>query len=212
MSSSLKRVALLASIVGSADRVPRRNDCQRGAAGDSCEPPRRPPAQQWVVEAYLLTLSSLLLVGGSLGDLFGRRRRVLDGPDRRSASARCCARSPRASGLLIGARGVQGVAGALLVPSTLALIVDTFAEHERAAAIGIVDGVDRRRDRDRAARGRRARPGGLVAVDLRDQPAARRGDAGVARAPARRSSHSGSRRRGRRRPLCASASVDRCSH
>jgi EmrB/QacA subfamily drug resistance transporter len=93
-------------------------------------------AQQWVVEAYLLTLSSLLLIGGSLGDLLGRRRVFSAGLIAFGACSLLCAIAP-STGFLIGARAVQGAAGALLVPSTLALIVDTFSDpHERAKAIG----------------------------------------------------------------------------
>ncbi len=91
--------------------------------------------QQWVVEAYMLTLSALLLVGGSLGDLFGRTRVFSAGLIGFGVCSLLCAVAP-SSALLIGARAVQGVAGALLVPSTLALIMDTFEDHERAAAIG----------------------------------------------------------------------------
>ncbi len=93
-------------------------------------------AQQWVVEAYLLTLSSLLLIGGSLGDLFGRRRVFQTGVLAFGACSLLCALAPSA-GFLIAARAAQGAAGALLVPSTLALIVDIFPEgQERAGAIG----------------------------------------------------------------------------
>ncbi len=91
--------------------------------------------QQWVVEAYLLTLSSLLLVGGSLGDLLGRRRVFTAGLAGFGVCSLLCAIAP-SSGVLIGARAAQGIAGALLVPSTLALIMDTFDEGERAGAIG----------------------------------------------------------------------------
>ena len=91
--------------------------------------------QQWVVEAYLLTLSSLLLLGGSLGDVLGRRRVFQAGLIGFGACSLVCAAAP-SSEVLIVARGVQGIAGALLVPSSLALILDTFGEGERAAAIG----------------------------------------------------------------------------
>ena len=91
--------------------------------------------QQWVVEAYLLTLGSLLLVGGSLGDLYGRRRIFSIGLIGFGACSLLCAVAPDTE-FLIFARGAQGIAGALLVPSTLALIMDTFGEDERAAAIG----------------------------------------------------------------------------
>jgi EmrB/QacA subfamily drug resistance transporter len=91
--------------------------------------------QQWTVEAYLLTLSSLLLVGGSLGDLLGRRRVFAAGLVGFGVCSLLCAIAP-SNGFLIGARALQGIAGALLVPSTLALIMDTFGESERAGAIG----------------------------------------------------------------------------
>jgi EmrB/QacA subfamily drug resistance transporter len=91
--------------------------------------------QQWVVEAYLLTLASLLLVGGSLGDLIGRRRVFTAGLVGFGVCSLLCAVAPSAP-LLIAARAVQGIAGAMLVPSTLALIMDTFSEHERVEAIG----------------------------------------------------------------------------
>lgn len=91
--------------------------------------------QQWVVEAYLLTLGSLLLIGGSLGDIFGRRRVFMLGVASFGATSAMCAVAPSA-GFLIGARALQGIAGALLVPSTMALIVATFDESERGRAIG----------------------------------------------------------------------------
>jgi EmrB/QacA subfamily drug resistance transporter len=92
--------------------------------------------QQWVVEAYLLTLSSLLLVGGSLGDLKGRRRIFMIGLAGFGVCSLLCALAP-SSRLLIAARAVQGIAGALLVPSSLAMIMDNYADQtERSAAIG----------------------------------------------------------------------------
>jgi len=91
--------------------------------------------QEWVLDAYLLTLGSLLLVGGSLGDLFGRRRIFATGVVAFGAASVLCGAAPTAV-TLIAARALQGAAGALLVPSTLALIIDTFPERERAAAIG----------------------------------------------------------------------------
>ena len=92
-------------------------------------------AQQWVVEAYLLTLSALLLVGGSLGDLLGRRRIFVVGLVGFAATSLLCALAPNAIAL-IAARTVQGAAGALLVPASLALITATFPRDERGAAIG----------------------------------------------------------------------------
>jgi EmrB/QacA subfamily drug resistance transporter len=93
-------------------------------------------AQQWVVEAYMLTLSSLLLIGGSLGDLLGRLRVFRAGVISFGAFSLLSAVAPSV-GFLIAARALQGAAGALLVPSTLALIMDAFPDqHERAKAIG----------------------------------------------------------------------------
>ncbi|HEY2537836.1 MAG TPA: DHA2 family efflux MFS transporter permease subunit [Solirubrobacteraceae bacterium] len=92
-------------------------------------------AQQWVVNGYLLTLGSLILIGGSLGDLFGERRVFAIGVSGFGAASLICALAP-SIGVLVGARALQGVAGALLVPSSLAVIVNTFPESERGAAIG----------------------------------------------------------------------------
>ncbi len=92
-------------------------------------------AQQWVVNGYLLTLGSLILIGGSLGDLFGERRVFALGVSGFGAASLACALAP-SIGVLVAARAVQGVAGALLVPSSLAVIVNTFPESERGKAIG----------------------------------------------------------------------------
>ena len=72
--------------------------------------------QQWVVDAYLLTLGSLILVGGSLGDLFGARRMFLIGIVSFGVTSLLCAAAPDGT-VLILARGLQGVAGALLTPA-----------------------------------------------------------------------------------------------
>jgi EmrB/QacA subfamily drug resistance transporter len=92
-------------------------------------------AQQWVVNAYLLTLGSLILVGGSLGDLYGERRIFALGVSGFGAASLLCALAP-SIGALIAARALQGVASALLTPSALAVIVATFRESERGPAIG----------------------------------------------------------------------------
>jgi EmrB/QacA subfamily drug resistance transporter len=91
--------------------------------------------QQWIVEAYLLALGSLMLVGGSLGDLLGRRGVFAAGIGGFGVCSLACAAAPSTTALIL-ARGVQGIAGALLVPNTLALIMDTFSAEERGAAIG----------------------------------------------------------------------------
>src|SRR3954463_15759765 len=92
-------------------------------------------SQQWIVEAYLLTLSSLLLVGGSLDDLFERRTVFAAGVAGFGVTSLLCAVAPSVE-VLIAARALQGVTGALLVPSTLAIIMAAFPPAERGAAIG----------------------------------------------------------------------------
>src|SRR3984957_4168057 len=92
-------------------------------------------AQQWVVNGYLLTLGSLILVGGSLGDLYGERKVFAIGVGGFGVASAACALSPSIAFLVV-ARMVQGVAGALLVPSSLAVIVNTFSADERGGAIG----------------------------------------------------------------------------
>ncbi len=91
--------------------------------------------QQWVVEAYMLALVSLLLVGGSLGDQFGRRRVFVAGLLGFAATSVLCAIAPTV-GILIGARALQGIAGALLVPGSLALVAATFEGAARGRAVG----------------------------------------------------------------------------
>jgi EmrB/QacA subfamily drug resistance transporter len=94
---------------------------------------------QWVVESYALFLAALLLVGGSLGDLYGRRRVFTVGTVLFAAASCWCGLAPTV-GQLIVARGVQGVGGALLVPGSLALISSSFCEEERGRAIGTWSG------------------------------------------------------------------------
>src|SRR5271155_4811650 len=91
--------------------------------------------QQWVVNGYLLTLGSLILVGGSLGDLYGERRIFALGVSGFGAASLLCALAPTI-GWLVAARALQGVASALLTPASLAVIVNTFPESERGGAIG----------------------------------------------------------------------------
>ena len=91
--------------------------------------------QQWTSNAYLLTLSSLLLVAGSLGDLFGARRMFALGVAGFGVTSVFCALAPTVE-LLVAARALQGVFGALLTPAALAVIVATFPPDERGRAVG----------------------------------------------------------------------------
>lgn len=92
-------------------------------------------AQQWISNLYLLTLGSFILIGGSLADIYGERRVFTLGVAGFGVFSLVCAAAPTI-GVLLAARALQGLAGALLVPSSLAVIVGAFAPQQRGAAIG----------------------------------------------------------------------------
>jgi EmrB/QacA subfamily drug resistance transporter len=94
---------------------------------------------QWVVESYALFLAALLLIGGSLGDQYGRRKVFAAGVVLFSAASAWCGIAPNIRQLIV-ARGLQGIGGALLVPGSLALISANFSEKERGRAIGTWSG------------------------------------------------------------------------
>ncbi|MFI6041638.1 MFS transporter [Nocardia sp. NPDC051321] len=92
--------------------------------------------QQWVVDGYVVAIAGLLLAGGAIGDRIGHRQVLLAGFAIFGAASLACALAPTV-GVLIGARIVQGVGGALLLPSTMAVIVDVFPDRgEQAKALG----------------------------------------------------------------------------
>jgi EmrB/QacA subfamily drug resistance transporter len=133
--SSVKRLTLIACILGSGIALLDGTvvnvalpSIQRALGGGLA-------AQQWVVNGYLLTLGSLILIGGSLGDLYGERRVFALGVSGFGVASLGAALAP-SIGALVAARAVQGVFGALLVPSSLAVIVNTFPASERGGAIG----------------------------------------------------------------------------
>jgi EmrB/QacA subfamily drug resistance transporter len=95
---------------------------------------------QWVVDAYTLTLAGLLLLGGTLGDSYGRRKLFVIGTIWFAAASLLCGLAPDAA-VLIGARALQGVGGALLTPGSLAILQASFAEDDRMAAIGAWSGL-----------------------------------------------------------------------
>jgi EmrB/QacA subfamily drug resistance transporter len=92
-------------------------------------------AQQWIVDSYLLTLSALILIAGSLSDLYGRKRVFVAGLLGFGVASLLCAFAPGPTFLIV-ARGLQGIAGALLVPSSLALIMSRFRGEAQGRAIG----------------------------------------------------------------------------
>jgi EmrB/QacA subfamily drug resistance transporter len=97
-------------------------------------------ALQWILNGYLLTLASLILLGGSLGDRYGRRRIFVLGVGLFTAASLLCAVAPNAE-LLIAARLLQGIGGALLTPGSLAMIESSFRPDDRARAIGAWSGL-----------------------------------------------------------------------
>ena len=134
-SVSVKRLTLVATILGSSIAILDSSvvsvalpSIQRGLGGGLA-------GQQWVSNAYLLTLGSFILLGGSLGDIFGERRVFTLGVAGFGVTSLLCALAPTI-GLLVAFRALQGIAGALLTPSSLALIVATFPQRERGPAIG----------------------------------------------------------------------------
>ena len=129
---------------------------------------------QWVVTGYMLTLASLLLVGGSLSDRFGRRRLFQIGVVWFALASAGCGLAPNA-GFLIGMRVLQGIGGALLTPGSLAILQASFVPEDRGRAIRSLVGARRRGDRDRPAPRWLPDLRRLVAVDLLRQRARRWG-------------------------------------
>src|SRR3954453_23806973 len=97
-------------------------------------------ALQWVLNGYLLTLASLILLGGSLGDRYGRRFVFVIGVAIFTAASALCAAAPNAE-ILVIARLLQGIGGALLTPGSLAMIEASFRPQDRAPAIGAWSGL-----------------------------------------------------------------------
>lgn len=122
----------LAFIDGSAVNV-ALPAIQRGLGADAT-------AVQWVMNAYLLTLGSLVLLGGSAGDRFGRRRVFIVGVSLFTLSSIACGLSVSAT-MLATSRALQGVGAALLTPTSLAILGATFDEETRGRAIGVWAGV-----------------------------------------------------------------------
>ena len=95
---------------------------------------------QWTISAYMLTLGALLLVGGSLGDLYGRRLIFVWGLGGFTIASLLCAVAPSV-GVLVAARALQGIGAAMLVPGSLAIISGTFRDEDKGQAIGAWSGL-----------------------------------------------------------------------
>ena len=129
---------------------------------------------QWTVNAYTLTLAAFILLGGAAGDRFGRRRVFLVGVVGFAAASLLCGIAPNIE-TLVAARALQGVAGALLTPGSLAILQASFSGPDRGRAIGAWSGLGRHRRRRRPVPRRLAGRRRLLALGL---PAQRAGGAG----------------------------------
>jgi EmrB/QacA subfamily drug resistance transporter len=134
-ASSLARWTLIASILGSSMAFIDGSVVNVALPSIQADLGGGLATQQWVVDAYLLTLGSLILVGGSLGDIFGESRVFAIGVASFAGVSVLCAIAPDAPALIVF-RGLQGIAGALLVPASLAMITATFTGTARGNAIG----------------------------------------------------------------------------
>ena len=140
---------------------------------------------QWIVDGYALALAALLLASGTIGDLYGHRRVVLAGLAVFGLASLACGLAPT-TGVLIGSCVVQGIAAALLLPGTLAIISQTFPEPGAGPRHWHLGRRRERRASCRPAAGRAAGPGTGLAIGVRRERtdrADRRVGCGAGRAP-----------------------------
>jgi len=135
VSDSAKRLALISAILASTIAAVDSSAVNVALPAISRDLGGGFAAQQWISNAYLLTLSALILLAGSLTDRLGERRVFTAGVAGFGIGSALCAAAPTI-GVLIAARALQGVSGALLTPAALAIIVRVFPKGERGAAIG----------------------------------------------------------------------------
>ena len=186
-------------VPGLGHGLPRQHGAQRGPAGGADGPGASAREVQWVYGAFALVLSALLLVGGTLGDRFGRRRAFVLGAAVFAAASVWCALAP-GPGQLVAARAVQGAGGALLVPASLAIVGASFEGKHRAKAIGAWAALSGTAMAVGPRPGRLAGRGGLLAGRVPDRPGAgRRGHTHRAVARAREPGPGGPQARPRRR-------------
>ena len=135
VSESAKRLALISAILASTIAAVDSSAVNVALPAIGRDLGGGFAAQQWISNAYLLTLSALILLAGSLTDRLGERRVFTAGVAGFGIGSALCAAAPTI-GVLIAARALQGVSGALLTPAALAIIVSVFPRAERGAAIG----------------------------------------------------------------------------
>lgn len=135
LSSSTGRWVLLATVLGSAVAQLTATVVSVALPAIGREFQAGVSGLQWAVNGYMLALASLILIGGSLGDRYGRRRVFVIGSVWFAVASVICAMAPSLP-LLVAARVLQGIGGALLTPGSLAIIQATFVKTDRAPAIG----------------------------------------------------------------------------
>jgi len=140
LSEKRKRLTLAATIVGSSMALIDGSVVNIALPGIQHALHADAASTQWIINAYLLMLGALVLVGGSAADLYGRRRIFLIGIVAFTTASIACGLSPNVETLIVS-RAFQGLGAALLTPASLALLGATFDEHERSHAIGIWAGA-----------------------------------------------------------------------
>jgi EmrB/QacA subfamily drug resistance transporter len=135
LSEPRKRLTLAAAILGSSMALIDGSVVNIALPGIQHALHADAASTQWIVNAYLLMLGALVLVGGSAADLYGRRRVFLIGIVVFTAASIACGLSPSVEALIVS-RAFQGLGAALLTPASLAMLGATFDEHERSRAIG----------------------------------------------------------------------------
>jgi EmrB/QacA subfamily drug resistance transporter len=135
LTAAQKRTTLLAAIMGSFVAILDGTVVNVALPAISGDLGGGLAGQQWVVNAYLLMLGSFILIGGSLGDVYGEKRVFAIGVSGFGLASIVCAVAPSVE-LLVAGRALQGLFGALLTPASLAIIVAAFSGRERGAAIG----------------------------------------------------------------------------
>jgi EmrB/QacA subfamily drug resistance transporter len=137
---AVDRVAVAATVLGSGMAILDQTVVNTALPSMARDLGLALSGMQWVVSAYVLTLGSLLLLGGALGDRYGRQRMFMLGLALFAATSALCAVAP-SGGVIIAARALQGAAGALLTPNALALLSALHHGTARARAIGLWSGL-----------------------------------------------------------------------
>ena len=140
LRSTRGRVALLASVAASATTMLDATVANVALPAIARDLDTDVAGLQWVITGYLLTLASFILLGGALGDRYGRRRIFVIGSVWFGLASLACGLAPTLPALIV-ARVLQGAGAALVAPSSLALLQASFVRDDRAAAVGAWSGL-----------------------------------------------------------------------